>query len=314
MTSDTFRIGERMVLKPSLEVAVRQDDGDAEVGSGLDIGGGLIVTDGSSGLQIDLQIRRLVMHQAPAFEEHGLSIAVSYDPTPATPLDVNAPVTPGLGRRCPLLACAGSLRRRLDGEVGCGLPVGSLFVGEPRVGFSTSEYGGDDQIGCDLGLLGKVNFQPGVDAQRRETAMMGSAENAVQGTATLAWLSRHGPGTWTAPFAGHERPAKGRCCCPTSDCCRRRLCYDEIGCDESLPGRPKRSVRTGAGVHSGESRRRGQRRRNDQHRLPASSRLARDAISTTMLNLDGQPSVARAKLANGTSSNRSRLASRRSCR
>ena len=30
---------------------------------------------------------------------------------------------------------------RLDGEVGYGLPVGSCFVGTPRVGFSTSEYG-----------------------------------------------------------------------------------------------------------------------------------------------------------------------------
>ena len=27
---------------------------------------------------------------------------------------------------------------RLDGEVGWGLPVGSRFVGAPRVGFSTS--------------------------------------------------------------------------------------------------------------------------------------------------------------------------------
>ena len=32
---------------------------------------------------------------------------------------------------------------RLDGEVGYGLPVGSRFVGTPRVGFSTSEYGRD---------------------------------------------------------------------------------------------------------------------------------------------------------------------------
>ena len=36
---------------------------------------------------------------------------------------------------------------RLDGEVGYGLRVGSCFVGTPRVGFSTSEYGRDYRIG-----------------------------------------------------------------------------------------------------------------------------------------------------------------------
>ena len=30
---------------------------------------------------------------------------------------------------------------RLDGEVGYGLPVSNRFVGTPRVGFSSSEYG-----------------------------------------------------------------------------------------------------------------------------------------------------------------------------
>ena len=44
---------------------------------------------------------------------------------------------------------------RLDGEVGYGLPVGSRFVGTPRVGFSTSEYGQDYRAGYGLGLLNR---------------------------------------------------------------------------------------------------------------------------------------------------------------
>ena len=60
----------------------------------------------------------------------------------------------------------GASGNRLDGEVGFGLPVGRRFVGTPRVGFSTSEYGRDYRVGYGLGVLdrGNVNFELGVDA------------------------------------------------------------------------------------------------------------------------------------------------------
>ena len=38
--SNTFRIGRCMSRQPSVEIGLRQDGGDAEVGSGLDVGGG----------------------------------------------------------------------------------------------------------------------------------------------------------------------------------------------------------------------------------------------------------------------------------
>ena len=44
---------------------------------------------------------------------------------------------------------------RLDGEVGYGLPADSRFVGTPRVGFSTSEYGRDYRVGYGLGALNR---------------------------------------------------------------------------------------------------------------------------------------------------------------
>ena len=40
---------------------------------------------------------------------------------------------------------------RLDGEVGDGLPVRSRFVGTPRGGFETSEYGRAYRFGYSLG-------------------------------------------------------------------------------------------------------------------------------------------------------------------
>ena len=58
---------------------------------------------------------------------------------------------------------------RLDAEVGYGLPVGSRFVGTPRVGVGTSVDGRDYRLGYRLGALGGEGtaVELGVDAQRR---------------------------------------------------------------------------------------------------------------------------------------------------
>ena len=83
----------------------------------------------------------------------------------------------------------GASGNRLDGEVGYGLPVGSRFVGTPRVGFSTSEYGRDYRAGYGLGLLNResLTFELGLDAQRRESPLLGGASNGVLGRATVGW-------------------------------------------------------------------------------------------------------------------------------
>ena len=80
---------------------------------------------------------------------------------------------------------------RLDGEVGYGLPVGTRFVGTPRVGFSTSEYGQDYRVGYGLGVLEResLNLELGVDAQRRTSPLLGGTSNGVLGRATLGWYS-----------------------------------------------------------------------------------------------------------------------------
>ena len=78
---------------------------------------------------------------------------------------------------------------RLDGEVGYGLPVGSRFVGMPRIGFGTSEMGRDYRLGYGLGVLNResLNFELRVDAQRRESPMQGAASNGVLGRVTVGW-------------------------------------------------------------------------------------------------------------------------------
>ena len=198
-----YALAGRLSLRPSVEVGLRHDGGDAETGAGLDVGGGLVVSDTSTGLAVDLRMRMLVMHQADGFRERGMALSLSYNPTPSTPLGFTARVAPSWGgeatsgaeamwgRETMVGMANGGLAsgNRLDGEVGYGLPVGSRFVGTPRAGVSTSEYGRDYRVGYGLGVLNRerLNLALGVDAHRRESPMLDGTDNGFLGRATLGW-------------------------------------------------------------------------------------------------------------------------------
>ena len=89
-----FLLAGRMSLAPSVEVGLRHDGGDAETGAGMDIGGGLVVSDSATGLSVDLRVRMLLVHQAEGFRERGMTLSLSYNPTPSTPLGFVARVAP----------------------------------------------------------------------------------------------------------------------------------------------------------------------------------------------------------------------------
>ena len=209
--SQSMTIASRMALTPSVEIGIRQDGGDAETGRGMDLGAGLVLADGVTGLAVDIRVRRLLVHQAEGFAESGMSISVSYNPTPSTPLGFTARVSPAWGGDAmsgaealwgresmagmgndPLMNGGG---QRLDTEVGYGLPIGSRFVGTPRAGMRTSEYGRDYRIGYGMQVLeqGKLNLQLGVDAERRESPLFqmqeqnGGTDQRVLGRATVQW-------------------------------------------------------------------------------------------------------------------------------
>ena len=78
---------------------------------------------------------------------------------------------------------------QVNAEVDYGLPVGARFVRTPHVGLATSQYGREYQVGYALGVLaqGRVHFEMGVDAQRRESPEHGEASNGLMGRATLGW-------------------------------------------------------------------------------------------------------------------------------
>ena len=198
-----YTLAGRLSLTPSVEVGLRHDGGDAETGVGMDVGAGLVVSDSSTGLAVDVRVRTLVVHQDQGFRERGVALSLSYNPTPSSPLGFTARVAPSWGGQATSGAEAlwggetmmgmaqGGLAQgsRLDGEVGYGLPVGRRLVGTPRIGFRTSEYSREERVGYGLGLLdgGSLRFELGVDVHRRASPMLGATDKGLLGRATLGW-------------------------------------------------------------------------------------------------------------------------------
>ena len=60
--SQGFNFGDRLSLRPSVEVGLRRDGADAETGAGMDVGGGLVFTDTGDAVSLDVRVRTLVVH------------------------------------------------------------------------------------------------------------------------------------------------------------------------------------------------------------------------------------------------------------
>ena len=140
-----------------------------------------------------------------------MSISVSYNPRPSTPLGFTGRVSPAWGGATMSGAEAlwgrdsmagmgqdqllGGSGNRLDTEIGYGLPIGARFVGTPRAGVRTSEYGRDYRIGYGMEVLeqGKLNLQLGSmtnGASVRCSSLReasGAANQRVLGRATVQW-------------------------------------------------------------------------------------------------------------------------------
>ena len=198
-----FTVGGRVSLTPSVEVGLRQDGGDAETGTGMDVGGGLVFTDSVTGLSLDVRMRTLVVHQADGFTERGMSLSFGWDPTPSSPLGLTARVAPSWGGaamggaealwRSQMAYGMGSHRMagsggQVNAEVGYGLPLGR-FVGTPSVGVGTSQHGRDYRLGYRLGLLEQGGLDLGLDVSgtRRESTITPEPDHQVVAGATVTW-------------------------------------------------------------------------------------------------------------------------------
>ena len=78
-----FPLANGASLSPSLEVGLRQDSGDAETGFGMDLGAGLSWNDPERGITAAVKGRTLLSHGAEDFQDQGLALSFSWQPTPS---------------------------------------------------------------------------------------------------------------------------------------------------------------------------------------------------------------------------------------
>ena len=67
-------------LTPSLEVGLRHDGGDAETGTGIELGGGVSYADPTTGITVEAKARGLLAHEDADYTEWGASGSVKIDP------------------------------------------------------------------------------------------------------------------------------------------------------------------------------------------------------------------------------------------
>ena len=190
--------------------AGRLDGGDAETGSGLEVGGGIAWSDPASGLGIEVRARMLAAHADSDYEEWGASASARLDPgergrglsfslSPTIGAASSATerlwgargLVPGLGSG----SGAGSgfeATRGLTAEAGYGMALfGDRFTGTPNVGFGMSDGGARDwRVGWRLTSVvpGDPGFEVSLDAVRREAANDdGPPEHGVMLRSLIRW-------------------------------------------------------------------------------------------------------------------------------
>ena len=173
-------------LTPSLELGVRRDGGDAETGTGLELGAGLAYADPASGVSMDLRARTLLAHAESGYREWGLSGALRVAPgaagrgltltlTPAWGVDAGETDRLWSDRQPAALSPendGGDASGRLDAEFAYGLAAfGGAFTGTPYAGLGVSDAERRYRLGWRLtGAEDPGAFTVSLEANRRESA------------------------------------------------------------------------------------------------------------------------------------------------
>ena len=201
--SRTFALASGATLAPSLELGVRHDGGDAETGTGLELGAGLGFADPARGLDMALRVHGIAAHAGDGYREWGVSGSLRLAPGAAgrglsMSLTPSYGADPGGSERLWALPDAHALAAngdapassRLDTELGYGLPVfGGGFTGTPNVGLGLSDTARDYRLGWRLtpAAGGDPGFELSLDATRRESAQDGDTEHGVMLRSRLRW-------------------------------------------------------------------------------------------------------------------------------
>ena len=201
--SRTFARDDGAALTPGLELGVRHDGGDAETGTGVEMGGSIHYADAGSGLSVEASARTLIAHEASGFEEWGASASVRLDPG-ASGRGLSFTLAPTLGAASSAterlwsmadaqgLAANGDFEAeaRLSAELGYGLSAGGgAFTGTPYAGLGLSESGRDWRLGWRLGSVRReaLDFTLGLEGTRSESADDESPEHGLMLRGSLRW-------------------------------------------------------------------------------------------------------------------------------
>ena len=197
--SRTFALAGGSTLAPSVTLGFRHDGGDAETGTGFELGAGLGYADPSRGLDLALRVHGLAAHAADGYDEWGVSGSLRLAPGEAG-RGLSASLTPSYGaapggpERLWLLPDASGLAAngdaamssRLDAEVGYGLAVSGGFTGTPHVGLGLSDAARELRLGWRLSPAGGGGFELHLDAARRD-AVGDTPEHRVGVGLTAHW-------------------------------------------------------------------------------------------------------------------------------
>ena len=185
-------------LTPSLEAGLRHDGGDAETGTGIELGAGLAWTDPESGVTMEARARWLAAHEASGYEEWGVSGSVRVDPGEhGRGLSLSlAPAVGNASSGTGTLWSAADARglvpggafeagRRLDAEVGYGLagPNGTGTVAP----YAALGLAGEGARSWRAGVRWQVApaVRLGIEGTRQENA--GDDEQGLLLRGSLSW-------------------------------------------------------------------------------------------------------------------------------
>ncbi len=204
--SRALAMGGGALLTPGVELGLRHDGGDAETGSGAELGGRLAWSDPGMGLGVETRVRALVAHEDANYGEWGASGSIRLAPG-ARGRGLSFSLAPTWGAASSGMDRLWSARdarglapgagfepeRRLQGELGYGFALfGDRFTGTPNVGFEHSDRAREYRIGWRLtsAAQGHSGFEVSLDATRRERAGPGAgpeAEHAVTLRGAIRW-------------------------------------------------------------------------------------------------------------------------------
>ncbi len=183
-------------------MGARRDGGDAETGTGVEVGGVIAWTDLAIGLSLDLSGRMLIAHGNDDLEDRGFAASLAFDPNPGTERGLSLSLRQDWGGKAqgglealfakdPLDHCAGSeAAARWTAEAAWGFAVfGGRFTVSPHIGAGLATGTRDYTLGWRLTPPGHANapdLSLDVTATRKE-ADSASPEHTVGFDIGFSW-------------------------------------------------------------------------------------------------------------------------------